>query len=230
MATTSDYLKHNSNVREELLHLRLSFELKKAAAEREYHLKIFRTNVDFEGFDLIFDDNRIIGKYQVKSRWNSTTSMLKIHRSMLFPTKRDGERMRIGDGTMCSNTEKGVILIDVKEIDNDIVLDYFYTDFYIIKGIGHGLIKKSKQAMTTAGKTMINLLGKRSRPNEKMLIGINLFVKMKNPNSLLAICGFDNSIGVNPRATFLNLFENNKIINPGIRSDSEFQNNCGTLL
>ena len=225
----NEYLKNNSTVREEIINLKLFYELKRAAAEREYHLKIFDTNVDFEGFDIIIDDNSLTGKYQIKTTWNSKVSKWKIHRNMLFPTSREGEKMRIGDGVVCSNVEKGIILLNVKEIEDDINLDYFFTNFYIIKAISHGLIKRPKPTCELAKSKMNELLGKGGRPNEKIEINKGLFIKLKNAMSLLAICGFDNTINIHPKMRLLNLFEENKINRNDIEQTDLYELNANTF-
>ncbi|MFT5779997.1 MAG: hypothetical protein ACI837_002958 [Crocinitomicaceae bacterium] len=222
----NEYLKYNSTVREELINLRLFYELKRAAAEREYHLKIFDTNVDFEGFDIIIDDNRLTGKYQIKTTWNSKVTKWKIHRNMLFPTSREGEKMRVGDGLVCSNVEKGIILLNVQEIDKEIKLDYFFTNFYIIKAISHGLIKRRKPTYKLANSKMNELLGKNGRPNEKIKINKGLFVNLKDAMSLLAICGFDNTLNIRPKLRLLELFEENKINRKDIEKTQLYDSNA----
>jgi len=222
-----DYLKANSTVREEVLNLKLFYELKKAAAEREYHLKIFEANIDFEGFDIIMDDNRLTGKYQIKTRWNSTKSNWNIHRNMLFPTYREAEKMRIGDGLVCSNVEKGVILLDVKEKEGELLFDYYFSNFYIIKAISHKLIKRSESIYNVAKTKMNELLGRAGRPNEIIKISKGLFVKVKNPMCLLAICGFDNTMNVHPKMRLFNIFEENKIERNNIEESELYKSNIG---
>lgn len=222
-----EYLKNNSIVREEVVNLRLFYELKRAAAERNYHLKIFEANVDFEGFDIIIDDNKLTGKYQIKTMWHSKAYKWAIHRNMLFPTYKDGERMRVGDGVVCSNVEKGVILLDVEEDTDDIKLKYFFTNFYIIKAISHGLIKKPKRTQELAKNKMNELLGMGGRPNKKIDINKGLFVKLKNAMCLLAICGYDNAVNVHPKMRLLELFEGNKIRFNGIEKTDLYRANFG---
>jgi|JI10StandDraft_1071094.scaffolds.fasta_scaffold714173_1 hypothetical protein len=228
-SSISKYLKSNSVAQEELLTLRLLYELKKAAAEREYHLKIFHPNIDFEGFDIIVDDNHLIGKYQIKSKLDSTTKKWKIQRNMLFPTRKDAKHMQVGDGLMCSNFEKGVILIDAKESSKDFVLEFYYTDYYIIRGISYGLIKKPDRVTKAAKGITQKLFGENRRPSEKIFIGKHLFVKVKSAMCLLAICGFDNSVNVNPRIRFLYLYEKNRIEKHGAKSNNTIQANIEIL-
>ena len=51
------FLKDNTQIREDLLNLKLFFDLKEASAYSKVHLKIFRSDVDIDGFDIIIDDN-----------------------------------------------------------------------------------------------------------------------------------------------------------------------------
>lgn len=220
----NSYLQDNATVREEVLNLKLFYELKKAAAERKYHLKIFTANVDFEGFDIIIDDNNLTGKYQIKTKWNSKVSRWGIQRNMLSPTIHDAKKMRVGNGESCSNVEKGVILLDIVEKDGEIHFDYYFTNFYIIKAISHKLIRRPKPTYEIAEKKMSEILTGLN-PNEKLIINKGLFVKLKNPMCLLAICGFDNTINVHPKMRLLELFEENKINYQGIEETELYQSN-----
>ena len=219
-----DYLKSNTIVREEIINLKLFHELKLAAAARHYHLKIFESNVDFEGFDVILDDNRLTGKYQIKTKWDSNVSSWHIHRNMLFPRKVEATEMRLDNGALCSNVEKGVILLDVKEQEVDFSLDIYFTNFFIIRAVSHGFIKRPIPTRKKATEKLNELLGMVGRPNEKIRIGKGVFVKLKDAMSLLAICGFDNDKDVNPKQTLRKFYKERKNIIPGIATDQLYNN------
>ncbi len=59
-----DYLNTNANLhaREELLNYRLLFDVKLAAAKIGYHLLTYYSDVDHDGFDVIFDDRHTVRK------------------------------------------------------------------------------------------------------------------------------------------------------------------------
>ena len=47
------FLKNNTQIREDILNLKLFFDLKEASAYAKVHLKIFRSDVDIDGFDIM---------------------------------------------------------------------------------------------------------------------------------------------------------------------------------
>jgi len=59
--------KQNSHARECLLLHRLCFDLQLAAARRGYYLNTYYDDVDHDGFDVIFDDQDLLTKVQVKT-------------------------------------------------------------------------------------------------------------------------------------------------------------------
>jgi len=221
------YLKNNSNslVREELFNYRLFYDLKKAAAEREYHLKIFAATVDFEGYDIIIDDGTKIGRYQIKTRFEARTPSWNIHRGMLLPRKFNADIMNYDNG-LCNQNDSGVILIDIKsnqERDIEYSLEYYYTDYYIIKAIAKKLIKRNKVTVNKANQILEKLILTKNL-NTKISISKGLFVKVKNPSCLLAICGFDSKENIHIHHSLMKLFERNKINLTQIESNSNFSN------
>jgi len=60
------------------------------------------------------------------------------------------------------------------------------------------------------------------RYSDRISIKKSLFVKLKNPTSLLTICGFDSSDNKQIQYLCMRLFERNKIRIKDIESDSEF--------
>ena len=219
------YLKDpvNSLVREELFNYRLFYDLKMAATMREYHLKIFSATVDFEGYDIAIDDNNIIGRFQIKTRFEAKTSVWNIQKGMLLPCQRNADLMRFDNG-LCSENDNGVILMDIKsphKETEDYLIDYYYTDFYIIKSIATRLIPRSQKSIDNANH-IIEQLVLTKNINSKIKISKSLFVKIKNPSCLLAICGFDSSENKQIRYLVMKLFENNKIRIKDIDSSSDF--------
>lgn len=226
VSKSTTYLKNkaNSMVREELFNHRLSYDLKKAAAERAYHLKIFKTTVDFEGHDITIDDNNKIGRYQIKTRFEAKTSSWLIQKAMLLPRQRNAELMRFGNG-LCSQNDNGVILIDIKspkDNTNDFIVDYFYTDYYIIKSIATSLISRPQKIESKAIE-IIDQLALTKSTSSKIEVSKSLFVKVKNPSCLLTICGFDSSENKQIEFLMMKLFENNRIYIQGIEEDSSFR-------
>lgn len=233
MKNSSNFLKNsiNSLVREEIFNHRLFFDLKKAAATRHYHLKIFSAKVDFEGYDVVIDDNHKIGRFQIKSRLDSKTSVWNIHKRMLLPRQRNAELMRFDNG-LCPENDNGVILIDIKSVINeldDYLVEYYYTDYYIIKSIATGLIHRNKRIVKNANE-IIEQLALTKKGSSRINISKSLFVKAKNPSCLLAICGFDSSENKQIHYLIMKLFEDNKIRIKDIETDHTYKAYKNALL
>jgi hypothetical protein len=219
------YLKDASStlVREELFNFKLFYDLKIAAAKREYHLKIFSANVDFEGFDIVIDDDDKIGRYQIKTKLDSSTKIWEIHKGILLPNNRNAELMRFDNG-LCRYFDCGVILMDIRPSlneDDNYQVDYYYTDYYIIKSIATRLIKRNKRTVVLAEK-IIEQLVLTKKYNDRIMIRQSLFVKLKSPSALLSICGFDSIENKQIQYLSMRLFERNKIRIKDIESDKEF--------
>ncbi|MDY0144144.1 MAG: hypothetical protein RBR97_19865 [Bacteroidales bacterium] len=186
------YLKDFTTVREELFNHKLFYDLKMAAARREYHLKIFQSNVDIEGFDIMLDDNQKACRFQLKTRFNSQTRVLKnIHSVMLLPKRRNANLIRFDNG-ICPTLDNGVIFIDIKYLENDICpkVDYYYLDFYLLHSISEEFISSKLKYKCKAQAILEELLCSK-RKNKRIKVPISLFIKLKDASSLLAICGFD---------------------------------------
>lgn len=233
MKSVSNYLHDSTNslVREELFNLRLFYDLKKAATKRDYHLKIYTAEVDFEGYDIIIDDNQRIGRFQIKSRFDAKTSVWNIHRGMLLPRLINAELMGFDNG-LCPENDNGVILIDIKVNSKDMddySIDYFYTDYYIIKSIATGLIPRKQQIRLNANKVIEQLILTK-KLHSRIKISKSLFVKVKNASCLLAICGFDSVENKQLNYLVMKLFENNKIRIIDIETNSNYQANKNAFL
>lgn len=219
--SSADFLKNNTTIREELFNYRLFYDLKRAATEREYHLKIFQSTVDFEGFDIVIDDNKKIGRYQIKSRLNANTPSWKIHANILFPKRINAEIMGFDQG-LCPTYDNGIILIDIVYSDSEPKVTYLYTDFYVIKSIAKGLFDWKKSHNEKRAKAILEELLLTKRKDKRITIPYGLFLELKNPVCLLTICGFDSSENKTISYLLMELFRNNRINISNIDSDPEF--------
>jgi hypothetical protein len=201
-----DYLKCNTLVREELLNYKLFYDLKLAAAERLYHLKIFESTVDVEGFDVMLDDNCKVCRFQLKSKYIASTRILKkIHSVMLLPNKYDANILKINNG-LCPSQDNGLVLIDVRvNRAEGTIIQYYYLDFYILFAIARGLFTDKKRNQDKAQKIINEVLDTKSR-SSRIDIPISLMLKIKDSASLLAICGFDSTEDFTHRHSFMKIF------------------------
>lgn len=206
------FLKNNTLVREDILNQKLIYELKEASALREIHLKIFRSDVDIDGFDIIFDNNETWTlKCQIKSKFESTTENFDIHKIMLKPHLYNFDDMGFYEPIGCPPDNRAVIQIDATIENNKIISKYYYLDIYILRAIELGIFKLTSQSKKKSIELLKELRFGKKKPNEKIKVLQSLFIPVKDAQSLLAIMGFHSEQNVNLQN---NIREVSKIVNP----------------
>jgi hypothetical protein len=193
--STTDFLDapSNSHAREELFNHRLLYDLKLAAFGRGYHLQTYYSDVDHDGFDVIFDDGDNLRKIQLKTvGGDAATNSWDIHRCILRPLARNYEELGF-DFVGNWGVEGGVVLIDhVIDKSDSLQVSYFYTDIYIINGIALGLIPRHGNTKNAANNLRDGLQSGGSR--EKISVAKGLFVKVASPQHLLCILGMHSTL------------------------------------
>lgn len=85
-----------THARETMLLHRLCYDAYVAAACRGYALEVYKSPIDHDGYDLIFDDRSTIRKLQVKSvREGSSKTTWEVHRSLLLPRPTLGSKLMV---------------------------------------------------------------------------------------------------------------------------------------
>ncbi|GAB2609287.1 hypothetical protein GCM10027035_02020 [Emticicia sediminis] len=183
---------------------KLFFELKEASARSHIHLKIFKSDVDIDGFDIIIDNNDdLLMKCQVKSRFNSTTTNFDIHQIMLKPNFYIFEKFEFLEPIGCPLDKRGVILIDA-DIENDkIICRYYYLDIFLLRALELGIFKLTNQSKTMAEKLLKVLRNGKSKPKRNEVSKIKkkdkdntvkvlktLFFPVNDVQGLLELMGF----------------------------------------
>lgn len=188
----ADYLDHDANLhaREELLNYRLLFDIKLAAAKYEYHLLTYYSDVDHDGFDIIFDDRHTVRKVQLKTvASTASTKSWDIHRSILRPERSNWERLGFfhrgpAHETDCG-VEGGVILMRYDANKPDLPVTYHYTDIYVITAIALQHVPRHHTVYTAAANLRSEL------PNggltDKIGVSEGLFIQVTTPSNLLAM-------------------------------------------
>lgn len=192
-----------SHAREEILNNRLLFDLKLAAGSCGYHLQNYYSDVDHDGFDLILDDGVNIRKIQMKSVGsNATTSKWEINRGLLRPAASNLESLgfqlkspHFDGGRVCWGAEGGVILITYEVDKNNVVVEYRYTDIYIITAISLGILKRNDPTIRCARELRKHLPDGES--NEKLKVNAGLFIKAYSPENLLCLAGMKSAVARN---------------------------------
>lgn len=186
-----DFLKDNTQVREDILNQKLFFELKEASALRKIHLKAFRSDVDLDGFDIIIDNNDdLLLKCQVKSRFDATTKYFDIHRVMLKPNHYVFAEFEFTAPIGCPSDNRGVIQIDGDIEGDKIVTRYYYLDIYMLRAMELGIFKFTTQSEKKAGEILKDLRHGKGGSNDKIRVLQSLFFPVKDVQSLLALMGF----------------------------------------
>lgn len=193
-----EFLKDNTQVREDILNQKLFFEIKEASALRRIHLKAFRSDVDVDGFDIIIDNNDdLLLKCQVKSRFDATTAYFDIHRIMLKPNHYVFAEFEFTAPVGCPSDYRGVIQIDGDVKDNKIVTRYYYLDIFLLRAMELGIFKLTTQSKAKAEEILKELRYGKGKSNEKIEVLQSLFFPVKDVQSLLAIMGFHSEHHVN---------------------------------
>lgn len=177
---------HNSLARESICNHRLAFDLKLAAASREYYLQTYTPSVDKDGFDIIFDDIDVMRKIQVKTVMDSSgTENWPIRKGMLRPTIDVGERLGFESSPNGIGVMGGVILMEVSPGEEDLSVSYFYTDILIVVAFMQGIISRDDTAQQEATHLVHTLSNGSFR--DKIKVPKDLFLNAVSPGHLLAL-------------------------------------------
>jgi hypothetical protein len=198
----SEFLAKEANLhaREELFNHRLMFDLKLAAFAAGYHLQTFYSDVDHDGFDVVFDDREVIRKVQLKTvSATATTSSWDIHRHILRP--RPDHMNEFGFGSSDPyGVEGGVILIEYKVPDgmNAVEVTYWYTELSLVAAISLGLVARGSPT-TTAAENLRRELIKKDEGETPGKIGVakGLFTRAASPQNVLCLLGLAGTINRN---------------------------------
>ncbi|MBN8605122.1 MAG: hypothetical protein J0M26_29265 [Planctomycetes bacterium] len=191
----SDFLgeSSNSHAKEEIFNYRLLFDLKVAAAVGKYHLQTYYSDVDHDGFDVIFDDTVNLRKVQLKTVGSkATTANWEIHKCILRPIHNNCEELGF-DFTASSGSEGGAILIQYETIGTaDVEVKYYFTDIYLISAVVLGLLPRNKNTIEAAERVRNELTVGTS--TEKVSVPKGLFLEVASPQHLLCMIGLRSTI------------------------------------
>ncbi len=187
----ADYLNEdgNTHAKEEMLNHRLQYDLKLAAAVRGYHLLSYYSNVDHDGFDAILDDRDLLKKCQVKTRMTpGGAATWPIRKHLLRPNLRTYEMFGYEAGPAGEGVQGGIILMELTPQAASIDLTYYYTDIYVIKAVGLGIIPRHGNVRNAANNLLEHLAEGPS--SETVNVTQLQFLKAETPEHLLALAGF----------------------------------------
>ena len=194
---------HQSHAREEILNHLLLFDLKVAAAESDYHLQNYHSDVDHEGCDVIIDDGINLKKIQLKSVGkDAKTAKWEIHRGLMRPTANNLEPLGFqfkspffDEGRVCWGMEGGVILIEYTVDGLNINPTYYYTDVFIVTAISLGILSRPRPTVTVADTFRKQL--PQQKTNSKIDVKKGVFVRAETPMNLLCLSGMQSTLPSN---------------------------------
>ncbi len=176
------------HAREEMLMHRLLDDVKLAAARREYHLITYRSDVDHDGFDVIFDDRQMLRKFQVKTVLGGT-NFWNIHKRLLRPEMYSADNFGFESSTTGIGQEGGVILMKTTEQpDGQLTVEYGYTDLHILTAIELDIIPRHPNAKNGVDRVMADLR-RNTTPSDRVEVGVGGFVMSRGVDELLALAG-----------------------------------------
>ncbi|BDU39493.1 hypothetical protein [Vibrio nigripulchritudo] len=178
----------NTTRREALLLNRLSYDFQLAAAFNNYYLKVYISDVDDNGYDVIIDSEMYTKKLQVKSVMvNSSTNAWYISKGLIKPSMENQRRLNAWSHIDISGIEGGVVVQQVR-LENEIVhIKYFYTDIWLLTAMALGILGSEIQEKS-AIKVLASLSG--FDYHEKQRIPLSLFFESRDVESLLGVMGF----------------------------------------
>jgi len=204
----------NMTSREVLFYHKIGYDLKLAAARRNYDLQIFTPGADRDGYDIVLDDKDTLKKIQLKSSFQSVveskkkSKTFKIHRNILRPDLYTYEKLGFESDPQGTGCGGGVILIDIS-MEKDIpLITYFYTDIFIIVGMDEKIIRKKKDNPRRSTLDTFYKEIRKGRSHDKINVSKSMFLKCKSPDHLLALMEFHSLPLKRWRHNFLKLTAN----------------------
>lgn len=216
----------NMTTRERIFFNRLSFDLKIAAARADYHLHLYEPDVDRDGFDIFMEDAEG-GKIwvQTKAVLSSVgTSNWATFAEFLRPQIEYMDKYRLSP--MDCGRGGGIILIEIDASTADGNVGYYYTDYRVLNALAARFIIKEPKTRQGPGRppnpvqSVAARLLREIRDGERtteISVPRSVFLKVKEPDGLLALMGLWNSSDYGPFA-IQNAVEKNVQIN----SDGEY--------
>lgn len=177
----------NSHAKESILMNKLFLDIKTSAARRGYYLNTYFDTVDHDGFDVIFDDQDVLIKTQLKSvRSDAKTNKWNIKKKVLRPSLEAAENLGFEFSSTGIGVGGGALLMQYGELDGEIVAEYYYTDAYILSAFWHDVIRRKHASSNKAVKKCLTGLCE-GVGSAFLSLPKSAFLKAKNTDRLLAL-------------------------------------------
>lgn len=136
----------NSVSRERMFYNRLYYDLKLAAARRDYAITLYEPEVDRDGFDIVLDDGDTTRFVQLKTVLTSAkTATWDIAKRFLQPDLAYCKDLGIAPG----DCGKGgaVVLIYIEINGDEAEVSYRVTDYFIMRMLSSGMVTSSAKRL-----------------------------------------------------------------------------------
>lgn len=195
-----DFLKasSNSHQREAILRHHFVCEVLLAAAARGYCLKVYTSEVDHDGYDVVLDDDDWLRKLQLKSvHPTATTAKWNVHRDLLRPDLHFADRLGYAPGPDTVGTQGGVLLQDFSIDNGALRVSYRYTDIFVLTAFHESVIDRESAKLSERAGTVLEEVQQAPR-HSKLSVPAALFVKLRGVHEVLAILGLHSIIHATP--------------------------------
>lgn len=188
----------NSTAREFLLMNRLVYDLMAAAAAMGYHLLVYKSQVDEDGFDLILDDRDVQRKIQVKSAIQpGGRKQWDIHKGVLKPEKSSARSFGFPLDPHGTGMGGGVVLLEVapSAVDASMSITYGLVDIYVLAAIRLGIISLGQSKAQAAAVSLYDRIKGATR--ETVVVTRGSFLRAQSAEHLLALLGLRSRMQAN---------------------------------
>lgn len=186
------FLRESSNSvsREVLFTHRVSYELKLGSALSGWDLRVYRPDVDRDGFDLLVEQMSIARILQLKTvQQQSATRRWKVRTRLLHPSRLRSGRLGfglpalgLGDGL-----DGGVVLVDFALVDESVSVNFRFFDLAVAAAHACGLTGCSDAGVQRARALLMAL--RKAGGVGSVVLTSSMFIRVPTAEGLLSLLG-----------------------------------------
>ena len=192
----------NTVTRERIFFNRLYYDLKMAAARREYALTIFEPEVDRDSYDIVLDDGDYERRFQLKTvLHDADTASWQVTKRFLRPDPVVGENQSLAPADC--GFGGGIIIIEINANEPEPTVSYRFADYFVLLGLNmrlwfeplrdtRGRGRPPLPRETFATRTLAALF--QGSPREDISLERQLFLKLRSTDALLAMLGLHSTM------------------------------------
>lgn len=189
----------NSVIREKIGNYKFFYDVKVAAAKNNNDIQLYSPEIDSKGFDVMLDDGDYLKAIQLKTFIKgSKTQSWEIHKRLLRTSPNFADELSPSHVGL----NGGVVLLEfnLNDFDSEISsIDYYYFDYLTL--MYQVLINNNAECSKI--KSELNKMDSR-----KISIKKNVFLKVKNIESLLVLLGLHSPVTIDLYSSWNYYFKN----------------------